>query len=27
MNKLCESLGVESPIALPTGQGLLIRTL
>jgi hypothetical protein len=26
MNKLCASLGVESPIALPTGQGLLIRT-
>ncbi len=26
MNKLCASLGIESPIALPTGQGLLIRT-
>jgi Methyltransferase domain len=26
MNKLCDSLGIESPIALPTGQGLLIRT-
>ncbi len=26
MNKLCDSLGIESPIELPTGQGLLICT-
>ncbi|MBY0443328.1 MAG: class I SAM-dependent methyltransferase [Mycobacteriaceae bacterium] len=26
INKLCDSLGIESPIALPSGQGLLIRT-
>jgi hypothetical protein len=26
INKLCDSLGIELPIALPTGQGLLIRT-
>lgn len=26
INKVCDSLGIESPISLPTGQGLLIRT-